>query len=199
MWYQCCWGFFWYVTLGQGKWFPTFWRHIVPSFSSGCPMKMKTMCSFETSEQLTQCHSVIFQKTWILDSYMYEVVKSVSCNTACFYTIFMLNTNPTGCVNISSEKKNRPHSHAVQQWSMVSSQCWYMNLWLVCGAVIVGKWCIVSATRVIGQFFFCRIINLHQCSEWRHHNVLENQLVLQKRTSAQSAYSRVRLHVSNRC
>jgi len=36
-------------------------------------------------------------------------------------------------------------------------------------------------------------------SEWRHHDVLENQLVLHKITSAQSIYSRVRLHVSTRC
>jgi len=42
---------------------------------------------------------------------------------------------------------------------------------------------------------------LHLCyySEWRHHDVLENQSVLHKRTSAQSIYSRVRLHVSTRC
>jgi hypothetical protein len=39
---------------------------------------------------------------------MYEVMKSVSCNTACFYTTFMLNTSPTGCVNISSEKEIDP-------------------------------------------------------------------------------------------
>jgi hypothetical protein len=38
-----------------------------------------------------------------------------------------------------------------------------MKLSWVCGAVIVGMWYIVSATRVIGQFFFCEIIILHQC------------------------------------
>ena len=41
-------------------------------------------------------------------------------------------------------------------------------------------------------------VNVLYC-EWRHHDVLENQLVLHKRTSAQSIYSRVKLHVSTRC
>jgi hypothetical protein len=35
-------------------------------------------------------------------------------------------------------------------------------------------------------------------SEWRHHDVIGNQSVYTKRTSAQSIFSRVRLHVSTR-
>jgi len=40
--------------------------------------------------------------------------------------------------------------------------------------------------------------NYSTSSEWRHDDVVGNQLVYTKRTSAHSIYSRVRLHVSIR-
>ena len=59
---------------------------------------------------------------------------------------------------------------------------------------ILREICAAKGTATVRVY----LVKCLALSEWRHHDVFGNQLVYTKRTSAQSIYSRVRLHVSTR-
>ena len=119
----------------------------MPSFSSGCPVKMKTMCSFETSETTHPMSQWSIPED--LDPrqshvWSYEVSQLQHCWF--LYNVYAKYQSYRMCQHKFRERKLTPFSCCLAMRHGFIS--------VLVHEVIVGMWCIVSATRVIGQFFW---------------------------------------------
>lgn len=105
----------------MGEWFSTIWRHTVTSLSSvkwshedESSVLLSKVSNHSPSVTVWHC-----RRPESSGCYVSIVMKSVNWSSACFPTMFVLNTNPTRSVSINSEERR---DHAL---SLFSSESWF--------------------------------------------------------------------------